>query len=86
MTNTSDETLLDRVHDTNGVNVSDVECSICRELLWKPVECANCHNLYCGECMNTWLKNKPRACPACKNYAGGKCHPLVIKQLSRFTT
>lgn len=61
--------MLNRIHQhTEGVNVNDLECSICRDLLWKSVECAHCHNLYCVECIKKWLQTKPHTCPHSQNY------------------
>ena len=39
-----------------------LKCSICLDLVMKPVECQNCSKLFCEECINNWLKNT-KQCP-----------------------
>jgi SNF2 family DNA or RNA helicase len=40
-------------------------CSICREKMKIPVLEPACQNLFCGECLLTWLQNK-KSCPLCR--------------------
>lgn len=40
-------------------------CFICREELTDPVLEPCCQNLFCGECLFTWLKRK-NSCPTCR--------------------
>jgi SNF2 family DNA or RNA helicase len=40
-------------------------CYICRDELKDPVLEPCCQNLFCGECLFTWLKNK-KSCPTCR--------------------
>jgi hypothetical protein len=40
-------------------------CNICHEELKDPVLEFNCQNLFCGECLLTWLQNK-NSCPLCR--------------------
>jgi SNF2 family DNA or RNA helicase len=40
-------------------------CFICREELKDPVLEPCCQNLFCGECLFTWLKRK-KSCPTCR--------------------
>jgi hypothetical protein len=42
------------------------DCSICTEKITKPVMEPNCQNIFCGDCMFSWLKNK-MTCPLCRN-------------------
>jgi SNF2 family DNA or RNA helicase len=40
-------------------------CYICREKLKDPILEPHCQNLFCGECLFTWLKHK-KSCPTCR--------------------
>ena len=82
MTNPSDDSLLIRIKDTAGVSVRHLQCAICQDLLWKPVECADCRKLYCGECVIQKLLANAQIEPPCPNYVEGECHPVIINQLS----
>ncbi|CAF1017321.1 unnamed protein product [Adineta steineri] len=79
----SQNSLLNRIQVTSGVNVEDLECIICTNLLWKPIACNNCDGLYCSECIKSWLVQSPGNCPQCQNYAERRCSPFVIKQLAK---
>ena len=40
------------------------QCRICLDLVMDPVECENCSNLFCRECIEEWLKNSSSSqCP-----------------------
>ena len=46
-------------------------CSICYDILEKPQECNNCHNLFCQNCINDYLNTKDKYrriyyCPLCR--------------------
>ena len=41
-------------------------CCICMTKLTQPVLEPNCHNLFCGKCLLTWLQ-KSHNCPLCRN-------------------
>jgi SNF2 family DNA or RNA helicase len=41
------------------------DCGICMQRMRNPVLEPNCQNLFCGECLLTWLKTKP-TCPLCR--------------------
>jgi hypothetical protein len=42
------------------------DCSICFSKISKPVMEPNCQNIFCGECLLQWLKNKSN-CPLCRD-------------------
>ena len=47
-------------------------CSICYEILDHPVECKNCHNLFCQDCIKDYLTSRDKYrrlffCPLCRN-------------------
>lgn len=41
-------------------------CSICMEKLDTPVLEPSCQNLFCGECLLTWLQKSKGTCPICR--------------------
>lgn len=41
-------------------------CCICMNKLIEPILEPNCHNLFCGKCLLTWLQ-KSQNCPLCRN-------------------
>ncbi|CAF3085560.1 unnamed protein product, partial [Rotaria sp. Silwood2] len=73
----------DRVCGSSGFKADHVECSICREILWKPVACQSCERPFCSICINQWLVNHPQVCPnRCQAYKERKCPALIVKLLS----
>lgn len=30
-------------------------CSICHNVLWKPIACRTCENVFCTQCIRTWI-------------------------------
>ena len=47
-------------------------CSICDGLLEKPYECNSCNNLFCDECIKSYLDTKEKYrrlyyCPLCRD-------------------
>ncbi|CAF1112049.1 unnamed protein product, partial [Adineta steineri] len=79
----SQNSLSKRIQVTSGVNVEDLECIICGDLLWKPIACNNCDGLYCSDCIKNWLVKSPGNCPHCENYAERRCSPFITKQLAK---
>ena len=46
---------------------SSLTCSICSEIFIEPIICKNCQNVYCRECIESWLQ-KSTTCPnRCQN-------------------
>ena len=74
----------DRVQGPPSTNVELLECSICHDLLWKPVACQTCETPFCSACINRWLANNPNKCPnGCETYIERKCPPFITKLLSK---
>jgi hypothetical protein len=72
-----------RVKDVSKININHLECSICHEVLWKPVACQSCETPFCSACINRWLSNNPNQCPnRCKSYKERKCPPFIAKLLA----
>ncbi|CAF2897819.1 unnamed protein product [Rotaria sp. Silwood2] len=46
----------DRIHRTPKLDVDDLECSICRGLLWKPVAYQSCETPFCSTCIHQCCK------------------------------
>jgi len=73
-----------RVRGPPSANVDLLECSICHDLLWKPVACQSCETPFCSICINQWLTNNPNKCPnQCEAYTERKCPPFIVKLLSQ---
>ena len=46
-------------------------CNICDDLLENPYECKSCNNLFCEECINSYINTKDKYrrlyfCPLCR--------------------
>jgi len=59
-------------------------CPICIHFLWKPVECQNCQRVFCKQCIDKCLKEKPDICPACTHYQEKRCSPMFYALLCKF--
>jgi hypothetical protein len=53
----------DRIKDVSGIKVNHLECSICHDVLWKPIACQSCETPFCSACMHRWLSDNPNKCP-----------------------
>jgi hypothetical protein len=73
----------DRVKGVSSINVNHLECSICHNVLWKPVACQSCETPFCSECIHQWLSDNPNQCPnQCESYKERKCPPFIAKLLA----
>ena len=72
--------------------VTDVElpseyfCPICQSLLWKPISCSACQNVFCQHCIHLWSQNTDgvRKCPfRCQSFIERPCPPYFQSLLSR---
>lgn len=74
----------ERIRGPSGINLNDLECCICRDLLWKPIACQTCETPFCASCINQWLSNNPNKCPnRCETFIERKCPPFVAKLLAQ---
>ena len=84
MTTTKEKFLSERVKDKAGANLNDLECSICHDLVWKPIACTNCDAFFCSD--NSLAKN-PELChdkeKRCSSFAERKCPTFITRQLAR---
>ena len=46
--------------------LSELKCAICPNLIWNPVECNECGNLFCEYCIKESIRNSGNYCPLCK--------------------
>jgi hypothetical protein len=73
-----------RVCGSTAINIDYLDCSICRDLLWKPIACQTCETPFCSACIHQWLLNNPITCPnRCETYNERKCPPFIAKLLSQ---
>ena len=61
-------------------------CSICDDLLEKPYECNSCHNLFCDNCIKSYLDTKDKYrrlyyCPLCRDRKNNFCENSKINEL-----
>ena len=77
--------------EINRIKNTDVDqaliCSICMNILLKPVACGLCFNHYCGKCIDKWIDStqKQKACPLCKGiFLKIKAIPLLYNFLGKF--
>jgi hypothetical protein len=73
----------DRIKSPGEVD-DEYMCPICIHLLWKPVECQHCQRLFCKQCIDKCLKEKPGVCPLCNNYQEKRCSPMFYALLCKF--
>ncbi|CAF3336864.1 unnamed protein product [Rotaria socialis] len=74
----------DRVCDASGISVGHLECSICHDLLRKPIACQSCETPFCSVCIYRWLIANPNNCPnQCETFVERKCPPFIAKLLSQ---
>ncbi|CAF1093361.1 unnamed protein product [Didymodactylos carnosus] len=74
----------DRVASSGGSSMDLLTCSICHNLLWKPVACKTCENSFCLSCMDQWLEtSNGKTCPNQCQYEQRKCPPLMLQLLSK---
>ncbi|CAF1062388.1 unnamed protein product [Adineta steineri] len=85
MTSTNDVGLeSDRVQNQSGTISEDLCCSICQNILWKPVACRTCETHFCSACIQKWLSNANSTCPlGCNPYSERTCSKFVNTPLSR---
>lgn len=65
--------------NANTTTPGRLSCPICMGELQESVS-TMCGHIFCRNCLQTWLKQKPQKCPLCK--AGGakvKFHPIYIQ-------
>lgn len=47
-------------------DILNIKCNICMDIIKKPILEPYCQNIFCGECLLTWLKTKDN-CPLCRH-------------------
>lgn len=63
--------------------IKDYFCSICQCLFWKPRACAQCQNIFCEQCIQTWQKTSGRCPLGCSSYRDQRSPPIILSALSR---
>src|SRR5690348_5309801 len=69
----------------NASILKRLDCSICLNILWKPVCCAKCQTSFCEKCINRWVSQKQVAVAKCPNqctYSKVNSPPIIIDLLS----
>lgn len=52
--------------NSNNSLFSKLECPICLNLAWNPVECNRCGNIFCQFCINEMINRRENKCPTCR--------------------
>ena len=68
--------------ETTEETINSLTCQICEEIIFDPIECSKCQNIFCKECLEFWLKKKeicPLNCPGI--FQPKQVHKLVKKSL-----
>lgn len=58
-------------------------CSICLNVLWKPITCKTCENSFCLKCIRLWLNEKANQCPFNCQFIERKPPGILLKLLSK---
>jgi len=67
---------------------SELICSICHNVLWKPVACATCENAFCAGCIRTWATKQHNCfrqgtCPFYCEFQEKRAPPILNSLLSK---
>lgn len=66
---------------------SELLCSICHNILWKPVACVTCENIFCVGCIQTWVNtansNSEITCPFHCTFKEKRAPPILNGLLSK---
>jgi len=76
--------MTNRVQGLSRIDLDDICCPICHNLLWKLVACQSCETHFCLAYINQWLETNPRKCPMrCDRYIERPRSRSIIKQLAK---
>ena len=69
---------LDRISsDLDKKILENKICSICLNLVWNPIDCSKCQNIFCKYCINSLLAKRKYSCPLCrKPFKSSNCKAL----------
>lgn len=66
---------------------SELICSICHNILWKPVACTTCENTFCAGCIRTWINkagsDSETTCPFHCTFKEKRAPPVLNVLLSK---
>jgi hypothetical protein len=73
MTLKTEEFLLsNRIPDSTQIDIQDLLCSICLDIVWQPIVCGSCQRFFCSKCLNDWLTHPRTKCPMrCETFIQG---------------
>ena len=74
------EAISSAVAKDSGETPQEFSCNICTLLIYNPVECGSCDQLFCKECLDNWLKRGNPTCPMCKNSASPSPLNRIVKK------
>ena len=80
---------LEWAEETNDEIQDYLECGVCCNVIFKPVECKSCETAFCKTCMDDWLdkclkKGQPQSCPnRCDHFIIGPIHRVFKDILNK---
>lgn len=75
---------IERIKGAHELDLNDLKCDICKQILWQPVACKNCEIPFCSTCINQWATNNSESCRNnCQEFIQRPCPRFIIQQLAR---
>ena len=73
-----------RIRSSDVADIQSLLCSICFDVLWKPITCQSCQAVFCTKCLNEWFEISPIKCPMlCEKYVQAECSQSLLQKLSQ---
>lgn len=73
-----------RVQYPSGVDLNELCCPICLNILWRPVACQSCESPFCSTCISKTMQGNSGQCPMkCYVYKERACPPFIFRQLTK---
>ena len=67
-----------------GSDLDDLQCSICQNILWKPISCQSCETPFCATCIGTLHSVNPDQCPMrCRLFVPQPTSRFIVKNLAK---
>ncbi|CAF1383224.1 unnamed protein product [Adineta ricciae] len=87
LTSTSEQNCLGPERIVGDSSVSELECPICHNILWKPVACNTCENAFCAYCIHKWINQRDskseKICPFACTFEEKRAPPVLNKLLTK---
>lgn len=64
-------------------SIEHLLCSICHEILWRPVTCETCEHSFCEACLSQWFQRQQRCPNTCEYRQRARSPHLLVQLLSQ---